>query len=251
VVLLALSRPQIRGRSRQDWAAAALLGLILAVMNLSFYGAIARLPLGVVVTIEFLGPLGLAAAVSRRPRDVAAVAVALLGVVAVSGVLQVDVAALDLVGLGLAAAAGGCWAGYILATRTVGRRWEQLDGLAVAMIVGAVLITPFAAVQVAGSALTAAQVGVGAAIALLSSVLPYSFELIALRRIEPRVFGVLMSLEPAVAAVAGFIVLGEALDALEIGGMGFVVLASAMVLVTSSTGGERSVAEAAEMAEIG
>jgi inner membrane transporter RhtA len=251
LILLLATRPAVRRRTRPDWTAAGILGLILAVMNLCFYSAIARLPLGVVVTIEFLGPLGLAAVVSRRPRDLGAVVVALLGVVAVSGVLEIDVSDLDVTGLALAAAAGACWAGYILASRTVGRRWQQLDGLAVAMLVGAVAISPFAAADALDASVTPAQLGIGGAIAMLSSVLPYSFELIALRRIDTRVFGVLMSLEPAVAAAAGLVVLGEALRPLELGGMALVVLASAMVLVSDRGAQEPSFAATAEIAEIG
>jgi inner membrane transporter RhtA len=250
LVLIAFARPSLRGRSREAWTAAALLGASLGVMNLCFYSAIARLPLGVVVTIEFLGPLGLAAAISRRPRDFIAVIAALAGVVMVSGVLQADLAGLDLLGLGLAAAAGACWAGYILATRAVGRLWRQLDGLAVAMVVGAAMVTPFAVVAALDTPVSTAQLMVGATVAILSSVLPYSLELVALRRIDTRVFGILLSLDPAVAALAGLLILGEAMGALEVGGMALVILASALVLVTQPRG-EPSEAALTEIAEIG
>lgn len=253
LILLAAVRPTVRGRSRRAWAAAALLGLSLAVMNLSFYSALARLPIGVVVTIEFIGPLGLAAAISRRPRDFAAVAMALLGVVAVSGVIGTDWGSLDVLGLVLAAVAGACWAGYILATRAVGRLWEQLDGLSVAMVVGALLLTPFAAVAALSTPISDAQLAIGAAVAILSSVIPYSLELVALRRIDTRVFGILLSLDPAVAAVAGFLILGEALGALELVGMGLVIAASVLVMVSARPAAR--VADAAEelgeLAELG
>ncbi len=251
LVLIALTRPSVRGRTREAWSAAALLGLTLGVMNLCFYSAIARLPLGVVVTIEFLGPLGLAAAISRRPRDFVAVVAALAGVVMVSGVLRTDVAGLDVLGLALAAAAGACWAGYILTMRSVGRLWRQLDGLAVAMVIAAAMITPFAIAEALGTPVSPAQLAVGATIAILSSVLPYSLELVALRRIDTRVFGILLSLDPAVAALAGLLILGEALRPLEVGGMALVILASALVLVTQQPRGEPDETTLTELAEMG
>jgi inner membrane transporter RhtA len=126
VILMAFARPSLRGRTRRDWVAMALLGLSLAAMNLTFYQAIARLPLGVVTTIEFLGPLGLAAAASRRPRDILAVVVALAGVVAVSGALTASWDGLDPFGFAFSIAAAVCWAAYILCNRAVGQRWRLL-----------------------------------------------------------------------------------------------------------------------------
>ncbi len=255
LVLVLLARPSLRNRSSKAWAAAALLGLSLAVMNLSFYSAVARLPIGVVVTIEFLGPLGLAAVISRRPRDFGAVALALLGVVAVSGVIGTDWSSLDGLGLLLAAIAGACWAGYILATRSVGRLWRQLDGLAVAMVIAAGLITPFAAVAALGTPVSGGQALAGAAVAILSSVVPYSLELLALRRIDTRVFGILLSLDPAVAAIAGLLILGEALGALELGGMALVIAASVLVMVSArpaaTTPEDAAADQLAEIAELG
>lgn len=130
LLLLLIARPGIQGRSRRDWLVVLALGLSLGVMNLCFYGALGRLPLGIVTTIEFLGPLGLAAALSRKPAHLVAPLLAFVGVVAVSGVLERGIAAVDVVGLLLAAGAGVGWAGYILAARAVGVRWRQLDGLA-------------------------------------------------------------------------------------------------------------------------
>lgn len=259
VILLVVARPRLRGRSRADWLAAGLLAAALGVMNLCFYGALGRLPLGGVVTIEFLGPLGLAAAVSRRPLDFVAVIAALTGVVAVSGVLLVDLDRLDGVGLALAVAAGACWAGYILASRTVSRRWSRLDGLAVAMALAAIPVTPLAVLALPDSGIELGHVAVGGLVAVLSSVLPYSLELVALRWIDTRVFGILLSLDPAVAALAGFLVLREALAPVELAGMALVVGASVMVLVTQSagrgaaaaaTGGEKPEV-LAELAELG
>ena len=229
-VLLLLARPSVRGRSRRDWLVVLTLGLSLGAMNLCFYSALGRLPLGVVVTIEFLGPLGLAAAMSRTPAHLAAVFVALAGVVAVSGALEGGIAAVDAIGLLLTAAAAVGWVTYILAARAVGARWRQLDGLALAMVIGAVLVAPVAAASWGGAEVTGGVVLAGAAVAILSSVVPYSFELVALRRLDTRVFGVLLSVEPAAAALAGFAILGQRLGPLEIAGIGLVVVASALVM---------------------
>ena len=223
VVLMALARPKLRGRSGRDWATVAAFGIAIGMTNLSFYQALARLPLGVAVTIEFIGPLGLAAALSRRRFDLAAVAVAAIGVVLVNGHELGEVNWVG-VGFGLGAAVG--WAAYILLSAETGRRFAQLDGLALAMVFGTALALPWG-VLTAGSQLLDPQVLlVGASIALLSAVLPFSLELLALRRMRPAAFGVLMSLEPAVGALAGLVVLHQRLGAVQIAGMGCVVAAS-------------------------
>lgn len=243
MVLVAFARPSLRGRTRGDWGAVALLGLSLVVMNVTFYNAIARLPLGVVTTIEFLGPLGLAAAASRRPIDFVAVAVALAGVVAVSGALTTSMGNLDLVGLGFTFVAGASWAAYIVTTRAVGSRWRQVDGLAISMAIAAILITPAGVAAAQGVTITVPQLVAGAAVAVLSSALPYSLELLALRRIDNRVFGILLSLEPAAAAMVGFLLLGQALALSQVVGVGLVVAASSIVLVSQSAPPEVEAAE--------
>jgi len=230
LVMLVLARPLVRGKRRTDWLVVLALGASLAATNLCFYGALGRLPLGVVVTVEFLGPLGLAAALSRTPAHLAAVLLALAGVVAVSGALQGGLASVETVGLLLAAGAGVGWAVSILATRAVGARWRQLDGLAIALAIGAVIVAPAAAASWDSAAVTLGVIGAGAVVAVLSTALPYSLELQALRRLDTRVFGVLLSLEPAVAALAGFLLLGQRLSPIEIAGIGLVVLASSLVL---------------------
>jgi inner membrane transporter RhtA len=245
LVMLVLARPSVRGRSRRDWLVVLALGLSLGAMNLCFYGALGRMPLGIVTTIEFLGPLGLAAALSRRPAHLAAVLVAFAGVVAVSGALQGGIAAIDPAGLLLTAGAGTGWVAYILTTRAVGARWRQLDGLALAMVIGAAVVAPAAAVSWGGAAVTAGIVLVGAGVAVLSSVVPYSLELQALRRLDTRVFGVLLSMEPALAALAGFVVLGQLLSPTQIAGIGLVVVASVIVMR------EQAAEPATEAAEIG
>jgi inner membrane transporter RhtA len=229
-ILLVVARPRIRGRSRRDFAPVVAFGLVLALMNLSFYLALARLPLGVAVTIEFIGPLGLAAAMSRRRRDLLAVTVAAAGVVMVNGH---DLSAVDWVGVGFALVAGACWAAYILLSVETGRRFAQIDGLALAMLVSTVVALPLGIGTGGGDLLDAQVLLIGLCIAVLSSVLPYSLELVALRRMKPVVFGILLSLEPAVGAVAGFVMLDQRLALLQIAGMACVVVAS--IAVTRKT----------------
>jgi len=229
-VLLAIARPRLKGRTTADWLVVIIFGAVLAMMNLFFYGSLARIPIGVVVTIEFIGPLVLATVLSHRRKDLLAVAGAAVGVVLISGIVSTPWAEVDLTGLGLALAAGASWAAYIVFSRRTGARFAQLDGLAIAMTIAAVLVAPVGLVT-GGSALwTPDALWRGAGIAVLSSVLPYSLELIALRRLAAHVFGILLSLEPAVAAVAGLVVLGQHLRAPQLLGMACVVAASGLVL---------------------
>jgi inner membrane transporter RhtA len=224
VVLLAIARPRPRGRGRRRLLLVVAFGAALAALNSTFYAAIDRIPIGVAVTIEFVGPLGVAVAGSRRLLDLAWVTLAAGGV----GLLtRGGGGALDPLGLGLAACAGACWAGYILLSQRVGRAFAGAEGPALATAVGAVLIAP-AGVAQAGAALGEWPVlAVGAVVGLLSAAVPYSLEVEALRRLPTRVFGVLMSLEPAVGALAGLVVLGEALRPREIAAIVLVSVASA------------------------
>ncbi len=224
VLLLAVSRPSVRGRSRADIAAAIAFGLILGGMNWSFYEALDRLPLGVAVTIEFLGPLAVALAGSRRLLDLAWVALAGGGVALLATQGEHD--HIRPLGVALALVAGTCWACYILLSKRVGAAFPALDGLAIALGVGSLLVLPAGIVE-GGSALTRGSVlGGGLAVALLSSLIPYSLEIVALRRLSAAAFGLLMSLEPAVAALAGVIVLSQPLS-------GVIVVAITMVVVAS------------------
>jgi inner membrane transporter RhtA len=231
LILLAVARPALRGHTRRAWLTVVLFGLALGAMNWSFYASLGRLPIGVAVTIEFVGPLVLTVALSRRALDFLAVVGAAAGVVLISEALSVPFADLDLVGLGLAALAGACWAAYIVLAQRTGAAFSQLDGLALAMVVATVAVAPFGL----GSApqWTAEILLKGLGIAILSSVLPYSFELLALRRMSPRVFGILLSLEPAAAALAGLLVLHQRLTGLQVLGIGLVVGASAVVMGTT------------------
>ena len=232
VVLLAVWRPRLGGHTRSEVALAVVFGLVLAAMNTCFYLALDRIPLGIAVTFEFVGPLGVALAASRRALDLLWVAIAGAGIVLLGAG---DASDLDPLGVGLALTAGVLWGAYILLGVRVGRAFPGGRGLAVAMAVGAVAMAP-AGVADAGPALgDPALWGIGAAVALLSSVLPYSFELEALRVMPTRVFGVLMSLEPGAGALAGFIVLGQALSGLEGLAIALVVVASAGVALTART----------------
>lgn len=238
-LLVLIARPRLRGHSRRDLTTVGCFGLALGLMNFAFYAALGHLPIGVTVTIEFVGPLTLAAVLSRRPRDLLAVAAAGLGVVLISRALSLPLAELEGTGILLALTAGACWAAYIVFSGRTGAAFPKLEGLALAMVVATVVILPFGLWDVAQrgtGAWTPEVLLKGLGIAVLSSVLPYSLELFALRRLAPAVFGILLSLEPAVAALAGLLVLGQRLDPVQLVGMALVVLASALVLGLGARG---------------
>jgi inner membrane transporter RhtA len=204
-------------------------------MNLCIYEAMDRIPLGIAVTIEFWGPLAVAVFGSRRMLDLLWVALAAAGIV----LLADPGGSLDTAGVAFAFAAGGLWVGYILLSVRVGAVYPGGTGLAIAMVFGALVTLPFGA----GTDLLAPEMlAAGAVVALASSVIPYSFELEALRRLPARVFGVLMSLEPAVAAVAGLVVLGQALALDEWAAIALVVVASAGATMTPNRGMEQAAA---------
>lgn len=228
VLLLAVVRPRWRGHSRRAWATVAAFGVALGLMNFTFYGSLAHLPIGVAVTIEFIGPLALAASLSRRLVDGLAVLAAGGGVVLISEALTVPFAELEWAGIGLALAAGGFWAAYIVLSGRTGAAFPRLEGLALAMVVASVVTLPLGVASI--PQWTGESLLKGFGIAVLSSVLPYSLELLALRRLSAQVFGILLSLEPAAAALAGLLVLGQRLHPTQLLGMGFVVAASALVL---------------------
>jgi inner membrane transporter RhtA len=224
LALWAIARPQIRGRSRADLQLVAALGVVLVSMNLCFYESLARAPLGVAVTVEFLGPLALAVLLSRRPVDLIWIVLAGSGIALLA---DGGGKAVHTSGIVLAAAAGFFWALYILLSVRVGRRWPGPTGLAPAMVVAGVIAMPWGIIS-AGSHLGDAQlVGAAVGVGLLSSALPWSMELEALRRLPPAVFSVVLSLEPAVAALAGFVFLHEHLRPRAWIAIGMVVLASA------------------------
>jgi inner membrane transporter RhtA len=219
-ILLPIARPSLRGRSRSDVLAAVAFGVILAAMNWSFYEALNRLPLGVAVTIEFTGPLVVAVAGSRRAVDGLWVLLAAGGVALLA--TRGGHHGVHALGVVLALVAAACWALYILLSQRVGAAFARLDGLAIALGGGALLVVPAGVVE-GGDALFRADVLAGGlGVALLSSLIPYSLELMALRRLSAYRFGLLMSLEPAVAALAGIVVLSQPITA---------VLAVALVMV--------------------
>jgi inner membrane transporter RhtA len=222
VVLTLVARPALRGRSRHDWLVVAGLGASLGLMNWAIYQSFARIPLGIAVTIEFVGPLSLAVLGSRRVRDFAWVVLAGLGV----ALLGFERGHLTLAGVLFALLAGAAWASYILFSAGTGRRWPGLEGLAVASVVATLLLTPLALRPGGDDLLDARLLLLGAAVGLLSSVIPYSCEMVALRSLRPAVFGILMSLEPAAAALAGIVVLDEFLTPLQWAAMACVVVAS-------------------------
>jgi inner membrane transporter RhtA len=200
-------------------------------MNWSIYQSFARIPLGIAVTIEFLGPLTVAVVGSRRLIDLMWVGLAGGGV----ALLGLSRASLNFAGVGFALLAAVAWAGYILLSAQTGRRWPGLTGLAIASVVGAIVLAPPAIFEAGSRMLNPTVLTLGVGVGLLSSVIPYSFELIALRRIPPRVFGILMSLEPAAAAIAGMLVLGEFLTLIQWLAMACVVIASIGATRASTT----------------
>ena len=227
VVLGLAWRPRVRGLSRRDLLLAVAFGLTLAGMNACFYASIDRIPLGIAVTFEFVGPLGVAVVGSRSPLDVLWVGLAAAGIVLLSGFG--DGSELDGLGVTLALVAGGFWAAYILLSERTGQAFPGGSGLALAMVVAAAALLPVGVADAGGALLEPELLALGAAVAMLSSAIPYSLELEALRRMPRRAFGVLMSLDPAMAALAGLVVLGQDLDFREWLAIALVVLASAGV----------------------
>ncbi|WP_053671469.1 EamA family transporter [Streptomyces sp. NRRL B-1140] len=223
VVLLLVCRPRLRGHSRTDWGTVVVFGVTMAAMNGLFYQAVARIPLGPAVTLEVLGPLALSVFASRRAINVLWAALALAGVFLLGGG---GFSGLDPTGAAFALGAGAMWAAYIVFSARTGRRFPQADGLALAMAVGAVLFLPLGIAESGTKLLDPVTLGLGAAVALLSSVLPYTLELLALRRLPASTFAILMSLEPAIAATAGFLILDQALSAAEAAAIALVVAAS-------------------------
>jgi inner membrane transporter RhtA len=237
----------VRRRAWADAAVVVAFGLTLAVMNYCIYQAFARIPLGVAVTVEFLGPLAVAVAATRRALDLAWVALAAAGVALLSqaggpaaaahpvlshtagapALAGPTVGGLDLAGLLFALAAAASWAIYILLSAATGRRFPGSSGLTVAMIVAALAVTPTGLLAGGRSLLRPEVLATGAAIGLLSSIIPYSLELETLRRVPPKVFGIWMSLEPAIAALVGLVMLSQSLSLLEWAAIGCVTVASA------------------------
>jgi inner membrane transporter RhtA len=241
IVLLLVCRPRLRGYSRADWGTVVAFGVVMAAMNGLFYQSVARIPLGAAVTLEVLGPLTLSVLASRRAVNVVWAALALAGVFLLGGG---GFSGVDPAGVAFALGAGAMWAGYIVFSARTGRRFPQADGLALAMAVGAVVFLPLGIAESGAKLADPTTFGLGAAVALLSSVLPYTLELLALRRLPASTFAILMSLEPAIAATAGFLVLDQSLSAAEGVAITLVIAASMGAVRTQVRRGKAPVREA-------
>ncbi len=226
-------RPDPRGHSAADLRLGALLGLTLGVMNLAFYEALDRMPLGVAVTIEFAGPLGVAVALSRRRLDYVWAALAAAGIVLLA---DPGGGGLDPVGLALILLAAACWAGYILLSQRAGRVFPGTRGIGLALVVAAVVPIGPGIAQGGAELLEPRFLLIGLLVGVASSVIPYTLETEALRRMPAHAFGVLMSLEPAVAALAGLLILGQELGWRELVAMALVVAASIGVTRAAAPG---------------
>ncbi|GAA2800805.1 EamA family transporter [Saccharopolyspora taberi] len=224
VVLLVVTRPRLRGYARADWVAACGFGLALGGMNILFYQAIDRIPLGAAVTLEVLGPLVLSVVAARRATSLLWAGLALGGVYLLG---RGDFGRLDVAGVAFALGAGAMWAAYIVLNARAGARFPRLDALTIAMAVATLVSLPLGVGSAGAALLEPGVLALGLAIAALSSGIPYTLELLALRRLPPATFAVLTSLAPAVAATAGFLVLGQGLSLTQCVAIALVIAASA------------------------
>ncbi|SEI38005.1 EamA family transporter [Paraburkholderia diazotrophica] len=229
-VLALVVRPRLRRYSRAHWIAAGVLGVAMAGMTLCFFSAIERIPLGLAVAIDFLGPLTVATLGVRHLRAL------LWPLLAVAGVLLLahDRAGWvgEPIGMLLAAGAACGWGSYIVLMKKTGALFDGLEGLSVSLIAAALAATPFGLAE-HGLHIASTQLAATAGLALLVPLLPYALEMIALRHMPASSFGILMSIEPAIGAFAGFVVLHQPMTALQLAGTLFVVSASVGVIVTS------------------
>ncbi|MGW3119659.1 EamA family transporter [Streptomyces sp. NPDC001107] len=223
VVLLLVCRPRLRGHSRTDWGTVIAFGITLGAMNGLFYQAVARIPLGPAVTLEVLGPLALSVLASRRAINAVWAGLALAGVFLLGGG---GFDGLDPAGVAFALGAGAMWAAYIVFSARTGRRFPQADGLALAMAVGALLMLPLGIAESGAKLADPVTIALGSAVAIMSSVLPYTLEILALRTLPASTFAIMMSLEPALAATAGFLILGQSLSPLQAAAIALVIGAS-------------------------
>jgi inner membrane transporter RhtA len=232
VALIAVARPRLRDLTWRAVRPALLLGLVLVSMNLAVYGAIDRIGLGLAVTLEFLGPLALALAGSRRRLDLLCAAMAGLGVVLLTG----TVPGIDPVGVLLALIAAASWAAYIVLSRRAGRTLPGLQGTALASLLAAVITSPLLVIALAGVGPEQLLhvVLIGLAIGILSSAIPYSIDLLVLRRMSQQLFSVLQSVQPAAAALAGLVVLGQALGTWQVVGLALISMGNVLAVLRPS-----------------
>ena len=232
-VLFPAARPRIRHLRWAQWWPALLLGVVMSAMNLALYASIERIGLGLAVTLEFLGPLVVALGGSRSRRDVGIAVTAAVGVY----VLVLPSPSTDVLGVGLALLAAGCWAAYILLNRTLGQRMDGLQGSAVATATATLIYLPVLVVLARNGQLSGRALALGVSAGVLASVIPYAVDMTVLRRLPTRVFGVLMSMHPLLAALAGAVLLSQLLALHEVVGMVLVVAANiAAVLATRGPG---------------
>ncbi|MGI9557710.1 MAG: EamA family transporter [Solirubrobacterales bacterium] len=223
VVLLALWRPALAGRSRRAWRYAVIFGAVVAGLNFFFFEAIDRAPLGIVSSVGFIGPLVVALAASRRPVDLVWIVMAALGIFLFTPLGGGSLDSLGLLFSGLVAAG---WAGYILVASRIGQAFEGGDGLALGVAFGVLIMAPGGIASGGADLLRPEVLAVGAAVAVMSSAIPYTMELEALRRLDTGTFGILVSLQPAIAALVGFFVLSQDLRATEVLAVALVIAAS-------------------------
>lgn len=252
VLLLVVCRPRIRGYRRADWAVVCGFGVALGGMNTLFYQAIERIPLGPAVTLEVLGPLTLSVLTSRRLDSLLWAGLALGGVFLLG---EGGFDGLNLAGVAFALGAGAMWAAYILMSARAGARFPRADGLALAMSVAALISLPIGAASAGAALVVPSTLALGLALAAMSSGLPYSLELFALRRLPASTFAVLMSLAPAIAAIAGLLVLGQELAAAQWLAIALVITASIGAVRTGQSRRTRPVAASevgpSETADVG
>jgi inner membrane transporter RhtA len=244
LILLAAFRPRLHRLTAAQWLAVIPFGLVLGVMNLVFYSALARIPLGLAVTVEFVGPLGVAVFGSRKLVDVTWVVLAAAGIALITP-WSAD-SGVDPVGVAMAFAAGLCWAAYIVLGGHLSRLLPGGAAVSIGMLVGALAVVPYAAATGGVAHLTAGRFAAGVGVALLSSAVPYTLEMSALKALPARTFGILMSLEPAVAALVGLVLLAEVLSPTQWLAVALVIAASAGSTLTSSRAPDPRAADASE-----
>ena len=230
VILLAIVRPAIRGRDAAAWGAIAAYGASLAALNLTFFQAISFIPMGIAVTLSFIGPLAMALLGSRRRRDILWALLAGVGVAALGGIDRPG----SLSGVLFALAAGGAWLGVAYAGRSVGRRTRRVDGLALAIPIAALITVPLGLGLGHAGAVDTRSLAIGLVIAVGGLIIPFTLELEGLRRLEPRIVAVIYSIDPAIAAIIGFLALGERLALLQIVALAAVIIASAGATATAA-----------------
>jgi inner membrane transporter RhtA len=230
VVLVVAVRPTLRGRDRRTWLGIVAYGLSLAMLNVMFFQAIDRIPMGIAVTFAFVGPVLMALAASRRPADVAWVLVAAAGVAILGGIDPPG----SVAGIVFGLLTGAAWVGVAYAGREVGARTRRVDGLALALPIASLVTVPLGVAHLGD--LDARSLAIGALIAVVGLILPFTLELEGLRRLEPRVVAIVYSVDPAVAAIVGLLALGEGLTALQWAGMAAVMAASAGATATAGAG---------------